>query len=79
MIKKLILSIATVFTLPTSAFAQTAPDLQQVFKEVSPLFESTMMNCPEKIWPNYNWKSVHIFFIEAGKPTQVWNALMNTT
>jgi hypothetical protein len=55
---------------PTAQFNE--PSLQETFKKVGQLFDTSMLQCPARVWPNYDWKNYTVLFLEAGKPTMAW-------
>lgn len=55
----------------------SSESLQQLYRELPIKFYTTMLQCPEKIWPQYDWKNVSILMLEKGRPAVVWKGDSN--
>lgn len=51
--------------------------LQDIYHQLPEQFHKTMVQCPEKIWPNYDWKNVSILMLQQGFPAVVWQGSDN--
>lgn len=64
----LALSVVIVIATSITAFAQVQLDIQKIGKALS----ATMLECPERVWPNYNWKEVNVLISSDGQSPVVW-------
>lgn len=46
---------------------------QATFKTVSAQLTETMLECPARVWPNYDWKNYTVLFLEKDQPTKAWS------
>lgn len=56
----------------------TAPDFQHVFQQLIPDFNTTMLSCPERIWPAYDWKDYNVLMLDQGHPPLLWTGSSGT-
>ncbi len=47
-------------------------DVQASYLQLAAMLRVTMIDCPTRIWPDYNWKKMSVILLEKGKPSLVW-------
>lgn len=58
--------------LGTKVFAQPTSQQSVDFQKIGTDLTTTMVKCPERIWPNYNWKSVNVLMASDGQAPVIW-------
>lgn len=59
---------------------QSSPvPIQDVFAQLSKDFTTTMLQCPEKIWPNYTWKNYNVLMLDQAHPPLLWKGSTGKT
>lgn len=56
----------------TRSFAQPSSRAALNFQKIGFDLTTTMLSCPERIWPNYNWKSVNVLIGAEGQTPVIW-------
>ncbi len=56
--------------LATSSLKQNLDE--SIYLEIGKQLKITMIDCPSRIWPDYNWKKINILMIQKDKPSLVW-------
>jgi hypothetical protein len=51
----------------------TSPEhLTQIYISTAQKIKTTMLECPEKIWPGYSWKEMNVLMLLKNGPSLVW-------
>ena len=48
------------------------PKYADEFRLATDKINQVLLGCPARVWPNYDWKTINIVFVEPGAPTLVW-------
>jgi hypothetical protein len=57
---------------PTPQQAHQAQQKTVDFQKIAESLNSTMLQCPERIWPNYNWRSMNVLMATDGQTPVLW-------
>lgn len=56
----------------------SATNLKATYKQIGLWLETTMVQCPERIWPTYDWRKMNVLMLEKGQPSLVWRGSTGT-
>jgi hypothetical protein len=56
----------------TDANKISPTDIESIYRKVGQDLSSPMLQCPEKIWPDYNWKKMNALLLQETAPSLVW-------